>query len=87
MTLLTNWFPRITYTKQKCIYKCLFTIHVQVRSITDEIITIHRTSKGGSIGSTPACGPRDLSSNPTWGNIVETTLFNTEKHSGITLHL
>ena len=24
------------------------------------------TSKGGSIGSTPACGPRDPSSNPTW---------------------
>ena len=24
------------------------------------------TSKGGSIGSTPACGSRDPSLNPTW---------------------
>ena len=24
------------------------------------------TSKSGSIGSTPACGPRDPSLNPTW---------------------
>ena len=28
------------------------------------------TSKGGSIGSTPACGPRDPSSNPAWGKLV-----------------
>ena len=28
------------------------------------------TSKGGSIGSMPACGPRDSSSNPAWGKLV-----------------
>ena len=28
------------------------------------------TSKGGSIGSTPACGPRNQSSNPAWGKLV-----------------
>ena len=28
------------------------------------------TSKGGSIGSMPACGPRYPSSNPTWGKLV-----------------
>ena len=28
------------------------------------------TSKGGSIGSTPGCGPRDPSSIPAWGKLV-----------------
>ena len=28
------------------------------------------TSKGGSIGSTLACGPRDPSINPNWGKLV-----------------
>ena len=28
------------------------------------------TSKGGSIGSTPACSPRNPSSNPAWGKLA-----------------
>ena len=29
-----------------------------------------KLGKGGSIGSTPAFGPRDPSSNPAWGKLV-----------------
>ena len=38
------------------------------------------TSKGGSIASMPAWGPRDLSSNPAQGKLVKTSLFLSVKH-------
>ena len=34
-----------------------------------------RTSKGGSIGSTPACGPRNLNLNLTQGELVKTNFL------------
>ena len=33
------------------------------------------TSKNGSIGNAPACGPRDLSLNPAWGKLEWTNFF------------
>ena len=41
---------------------------------TGETGDIH-TSKGGSIGDTLACGPRDPSSMPAHGKLVRTNLF------------
>ena len=40
-------------------------------SIECDLGAISHTSKGGSIGSTPACSYRDLSSNTAGGNLYE----------------
>ena len=53
--------------------KKLFRPLVMPQMAGDYIMIIYKvyeksvTSKGGSIGSTPACGPRHPSSNPAWG--------------------
>ena len=45
-------------------------------------------SKGGLNGSTLACGPRDLSSNPAWGKLVWTNFINRKPYTHvITLYI
>ena len=42
----------------------------------NNLIIGQKTSKRGSIGITPACGPRDLSSNPAWGKFLWMNFLN-----------
>ena len=42
-----------------------------------QLVLCPGTSNGGLIGSMPACGPRDMISNPAWGKFKEDLLPKT----------